>query len=266
MTEQNLTKPRIGVLRRVCKYLLRYNALLILALLLSVASNVFALIGPYYSGKALDEIEHGVGKIDIRLVGKYCLIMAGLYILSSVLSYLLAALMVHLGRKTTYNMRRDLFNHLMELPVGYFDTHQTGDIISRISYDIDTVNASLSNDLLQIFASVITVVGSLVMMARISPALLCVFLFTVPVSIIFTRYKTRHIKPYFRKRSAKLGELNGFSEEMLSGQKIIRLYGRERVITERFDEKNKEACDAYYMADYHGSVVGPTVLYNSQFE
>lgn len=259
MTEQNLTKPRIGVLRRVCKYLLRYKALLILALLLSVASNVFALIGPYYSGKALDEIEHGVGKIDIRLVGKYCLIMAGLYILSSVLSYLLAALMVHLGRKTTYNMRRDLFNHLMELPVGYFDTHQTGDIISRISYDIDTVNASLSNDLLQIFASVITVVGSLVMMARISPALLGVFLFTVPVSIIFTRYKTRHIKPYFRKRSAKLGELNGFSEEMLSGQKIIRLYGRERVITERFDEKNKEACDAYYMADYHGSVVGPTV-------
>lgn len=261
MTEQNgiNKKARIGVLRRVCGYLLKYKALLILALVLSVASNVFALVGPFYSGKALDEIEHGAGNIDTWLVGRYCLIMAGLYILSGVLSYLLAALMVHLSRKTTYNMRKDLFNHLTELPVSYFDTHQTGDIISRISYDIDTVNASLSNDLLQIFASIITVIGSLVMMVRISPVLLCVFLFTVPVSIIFTRYKTLHIKPYFRKRSAKLGELNGFSEEMLSGQKIIRLYGRENVITERFDVKNKEACDAYYMADYHGSVVGPTV-------
>lgn len=262
MTDNNIKarrKSRRGVLLRVCKYLFAHKWLLALAFFLMVTSNVLALVGPYLSGKALDAIELGKGSVDIDTVIKYCILMAVVYIVSGVLSYLLAVLMVHISQKITYSMRKELFDHLTELPVGYFDTHQTGDTVSHISYDIDTVNASLSNDLLQICASIITVVGSFVMMVKISPVLLSVFLFTVPVSIIFTRYKTIHIRPYFRRRSAKLGELNGYAEEMLSGQKAIRAYGREDVITGRFDGKNGEACDAYYDADYHGAVIGPAV-------
>ena len=262
MTDNNIKarrKSRRGVLLRVCKYLFAHKWLLALAFFLMVTSNVLALVGPYLSGKALDAIELGTGSVDIDTVIKYCILMAVVYIVSGVLSYLLAVLMVHISQKITYSMRKELFDHLTELPVGYFDTHQTGDTVSHISYDIDTVNASLSNDLLQICASIITVVGSFVMMVKISPVLLSVFLFTVPVSIIFTRYKTIHIRPYFRRRSAKLGELNGYAEEMLSGQKAIRAYGREDVITGRFDGKNGEACDAYYDADYHGAVIGPAV-------
>lgn len=262
MTDNNIKarrKSRRGVLLRVCKYLFAHKWLLALAFFLMVTSNVLALVGPYLSGKALDAIELGTGSVDIDTVIKYCILMAVVYIVSGVLSYLLAVLMVHISQKITYSMRKELFDHLTELPIGYFDTHQTGDTVSHISYDIDTVNASLSNDLLQICASIITVVGSFVMMVKISPVLLSVFLFTVPVSIIFTRYKTIHIRPYFRRRSAKLGELNGYAEEMLSGQKAIRVYGREDVITGRFDVKNGEACDAYYDADYHGAVIGPAV-------
>ncbi len=262
MTDNNIKarrKSRRGVLLRVCKYLFAHKWLLALAFFLMVTSNVLALVGPYLSGKALDAIELGTGSVDIDTVIKYCILMAVVYIVSGVLSYLLAVLMVHISQKITYSMRKELFDHLTELPVGYFDTHQTGDTVSHISYDIDTVNASLSNDLLQICASIITVVGSFVMMVKISPVLLSVFLFTVPVSVIFTRYKTIHIRPYFRRRSAKLGELNGYAEEMLSGQKAIRAYGREDVITGRFDGKNGEACDAYYDADYHGAVIGPAV-------
>ena len=141
----------------------------------------------------------------------------------------------------------------------FFDTHPTGDIISRISYDIDTINASLSHDLLQIMASIITVVGSLIMMLTISPLLLCVFAVTVPISILFTRYKTKKIRPLFRKRSAMLGELNGYAEEMLSGHRTIKAYHREGEIVSRFDTHNRDACEAYYRADYQGSVIGPTV-------
>lgn len=156
-------------------------------------------------------------------------------------------------------MRSDVFNKLLELPVRYFDSHQTGEIISRISYDIDTVNASLSTDLLQIFTSVITVVGSLIMMLLISPILVLVFAVTIPISIILTKYMTGKVRPLFRRRSAKLGELNGFVEEIISGHKTIKVYNQEESTIRRFDEKNKEAVDCYYNADYYGSMIGPSI-------
>lgn len=250
---------RKGVLLRIFKYLLNHKQLMLLALVLMLISNFLALTGPWLSGKAIAAIEPGVGNVDIDAVIFYCAAMAGVYILSGILSYVLAILMVNISRKITYRMRKELFDHLTELPVGYFDTHQTGDIISHISYDIDTVNVSLSNDVLSVCASIITVIGSLIMMAFICPILLLVFVLTVPISIIFTKYKSTRIRPLFRRRSAKLGALNGYAEEMLSGQKTIRNYDREDVMVSRFDERNKDACDAYYMAEYHGSVIGPTV-------
>ena len=145
-------------------------------------------------------------------------------------------------------MRQQVFDRLTLLPVKYFDRHQTGDIVSHISYDIDTVNASLSNDLLQIAASVITVVGSLVMMIAISPALVLVFVVTIPMSVLFTRYMTKKVRPLFHKRSVMLGQLNGFVEEVISGQKTTKAYHQEQTQIGRFDKKNKEAVDAYYNA------------------
>ena len=147
----------------------------------------------------------------------------------------------------------------MELPVGYFDTHQTGDIISRISYDIDTVNTSLANDLVQILTTLITVVGAFAMMVAISPKLVLVFVFTVPLSTILTKLITGKTRPLFRLRSRKLGELNGFVEDMISGQKTLKAYHQEANTIRKFDGKNEEAVEAYYRAEYYGSVVGPTV-------
>ena len=143
-------------------------------------------------------------------------------------------------------MRQQVFDRLTELPVRFFDGHQTGDIVSRISYDIDTVNASLSNDLLQIAASVITVVGSFIMMVVISPALVLVFVITIPMSILFTRYMTKKVRPLFHQRSVKLGEMNGFVEEIITGQKTTKAYHQEETMVSRFDEKNNAAVDAYY--------------------
>ena len=252
-------KDRKKVLRRLWGYLCRYKGMIIAALFLTFVSNILALIGPTLSGEAIDAIGTKAGEVNFKLVLYYCLLMLIFYIISSVLSYILSILMINLSQKVVFRMREDVFQKLSKLPVSFFDKHQTGDIVSRISYDIDTVNASLSNDLLQIATSIITVVGSLVMMIRISPILVLVFAVTVPASIFFTKYMTKKVRPLFRNRSAKLGELNGYVEEIITGQKTIKAYNREDYFIKKFDVKNKEAVDAYYNADYYGSMTGPSV-------
>lgn len=258
-------KARGAILRRLAGYLLEHKWFVFSALLLMLGANVLALIGPKLSGAAIDAIKPGEGAVDLETVAKYCLLLAVCYTASAIMSYILAVVMVRLSQRITYTMRKQLFDRLTELPVGYFDTHATGDIISHISYDIDTVNASLSHDLLQICTSVVTVVGSLAMMLTISPPLILIFVVTVPVSIIFARYKTKKIRPLFKRRSMKLGQLNGYAEEMLSGQRTIRIYGREAVISGRFDVRNTDAVDAYYEADYHGAIIGPGVNFINNF-
>ena len=250
---------KTAILSRLLPYLLRYKMLLITCILLSIGGNLLALAGPYVSGLAVDAMELGTGKVDFSSVGFYSVLMVLLYIASAVLSYALTRLMIVISRRVVNTMRRDVFNKLTELPVGYFDTNQTGDILSRISYDIDTINTSLSNDIVQVFASVVTVVGALAMMLAISPVLVLVFVVTVPLSFLLTKKITGFTRPLFRKRSAKLGELNGFVEEMISGQKTLRAYSQEEHTIEKLDRQNDGTVEAYYKADYYGSLVGPSV-------
>ncbi len=244
---------------RLGMYMLRYKWLLLFAAVCTLGSNLFNLIGPKLTGLCIGAIEPGQGAVDFGSVFYYAAWMAGFYVASAIMSYGLQVLMLTISRKVVYQMRQDVFEKLMSLPVGYFDIHQTGDIISRISYDIDTVNASLSNDLVQLLTTVITVVGALIMMVTISPQLVLVFAFTVPLSIVITKYITGKTRPLFRLRSSKLGEMNGFVEEMITGQKTLKAYGREEYTQGRFNGKNKEAVDAYYRAEYYGSIVGPCV-------
>lgn len=246
-------------LRRLGQYLLRYRLLLCIALAATVVSNLFALIGPLLSGYAIDAIGPGPGRVDFDRVLHYAGLMVVFYLLSSVLSYGLSVLMITISRKVVYQMRKDVFDRMLALPVGYYDMHQTGDIISRISYDIDTVNESLSSDLIQILTTVITITGALSMMVVISPRLVLVFAFTVPLSAVITKFITGRTRPLFRARSASLGNLNGFAEEMVGGQKTIRAYCEEEQVIERFRKKNREAVDSYYRAEYYGSMVGPMV-------
>lgn len=248
-----------NTIRRLAGYMMQYRWLLLVALLLTVGSNLLALIGPMLSGYAIDAIEPGRGNVDFTRVFHYAAWMAGFYVISALLSYGLSVLMITISRKVVYSMRKDIFDRMLKLSVGYYDMHQTGDIISRISYDIDTVNESLSSDLIQILTTVITVVGSLYMMMMISPRLVLVFVITVPLSACITKFITKRTRPLFRQRSASLGMLNGFTEEMVTGQKTIKAYCEEEEIIRRFGEKNREAVESYYKAEYFGSMAGPMV-------
>ncbi len=258
---ERVRMKKAAILGRLMPYLMRHKGLMALAVALTVGGNLFGLAGPYFSGLAIDSIElfDDAGKVDFSGVWKNAAIMAVLYILSGILSYMLTRLMVVISRKVVSQMRSDVFNKLTELPVGYFDRNQTGDILSRISYDIDTINTSLSHDFVQIAASAVTVFGSLLMMIKISPILVLVFAITVPLSIILTVKITSFTRPLFRKRSAKLGELNGFVEEMISGQKTLRAYSQEENTGKKFDVQNDETVEAYYRAEYYGSMTGPSV-------
>lgn len=252
-------KKRIAIFVRLLGYLYKYKWNVLLAFLLMITSNLLALVGPKLSGKAIEAIEPGLGAVDFKTVFFYCGLMAIFYALSSVLSFVLSATMINLSRRIVAAMREQVFDRLLSIPVSFFDKTQTGDIISRMSYDIDTINASLSTDLLQICSSLITVVGSFIMMLTISPTLVLIFVVTIPMSILFTRYKSKKIRPLFHRRSTKLGELNGYTEEILSGHRTIKAYCREDVMIERFSQRNTEAIDAYYSADYQGAMIGPVV-------
>lgn len=257
---EKLTKQRKkNVIIRIGKYLMQFKGLIVLAILLSIGSNLLALLGPKFSGLAISGAEAGKGAVDFDVVFFYAGMMVISFVASAAMTYMLSILMIKISQKVIYQMREDVFNNLSRLPVSYFDTHQAGDIISHISYDIDTVNTSLSSDLVQICTSIITVVGSFVMMFTISPILILVFVFTIPLSIILTKYMTGKTRPLFRSRSAALGKMNGFVEEMVSGQRTIKAYNQEEKTVEKFDLKNEDAVMSYYKAEYYGSMVGPCV-------
>ena len=247
-----------GVILRLLRYVMEYWYLFVIAIALTLLSNQLALLGPKYSGDAIDAMATPEG-VNFVAVRDNAIKMLVCYLLAAVTSYILAVLMVKLSQKVVYKMRKQLFEKLTTLPLNYFDTTATGDIISRLSYDIDTVNASLSHDLVQIMTSVYTVVGSLIFMWNISKPLILVFVITVPVSILFARFRSKKVRPLFRKRSRKLGELNGYAEEMISGGRTIQAYNRESEIEKQFDNHNQDAMDAYYEAECNALIMGPSM-------
>lgn len=247
------------LLLRLWEYLSRHKLLILSALVCMLASNLFSLVGPKLSGKAIDAMGIGPGTVDMPTVLYYVMLMAIFYVFSGILSYVLSLIMIRISRKVICRMRKDVFDRLSELPIGFFDKYQTGDIISVISYDIDTVSQSFSNDFLQVVQSIVIVVFSLVMMLSIAPVLVLIFAVTIPLSVFFTKYITTRVRPLFRARSKKLGELNGFVEEMIGGQKTTKAYNREEEVVKRFDVKNREAVDAYSKAEYYGTLTGPSV-------
>ncbi len=246
------------VFLRLSKYVLQQWPLFIIALLLTLGANQLSLLGPRYSGAAIDAIELSSG-VDFPTVWKNIGFMLGCYVVSALLSYILSVVMIQLSQKITYKMRKQVFEKLTTLPVNYFDTHATGDIISHLSYDIDTINSTLSHDLIQIMTSVYTVVGSLIFMWQISKPMILIFVLTVPASLIFTRYRSKKVRPLFSRRAKKYGELNGFAEEMLTGSRTISAYGSEEVVCAQFNKINGEAMDAFYKAEYNAALLFPTI-------
>ena len=246
------------VLLKLWRYLARYQWIIVAAALMSVLGNLLGLLSPRLSGAAIDAIEHEAG-VQFPVVYKYVILMVLLAAFTSLTSWALSAIMIRLSRNVVSKMRKDLFDHMTNLPISFFDTYQTGDVISILSYDVDTVGATLSTDLTQILSSLITVVGSFAMMMSIAPEMLLIFVVTIPCSIGVTRWRAKIVRPLFSKRSRMLGAMNGYAEEAVSGLKTIRAYHQEEEFNERFRTHNDNAIHANWHADHTACITGPTV-------
>ncbi len=254
-------KDTKGTLRRLLSYLSAFRIPMAIAVILSLGTNLLALAGPKLAGHAIEAVDKGKGKVDFATVAYYTRLMLIIYVASAVCSFVLSVLMMKVGRAVGKKLRKEVFDKLMRTPVGYFDTHQTGDIISRVSSDIDVISNSLSTDVVQILASIVTVVGAFIMMLTVCPPLVLAVLVTIPLSVFYTRYITRKARPLLSKRSAMYGQMNGFSEEMFSGQKTIQAYAHEDLTITDFDGINEQTCEAFYNADYIASKIGPSISF-----
>lgn len=252
-------KDTRGALKRILAYLGSYKLLIAVILLFCVLSNVLALLGPSMAGKAICEAAAGKGKVNFDNVLYYAKWMLFTYIASSLLTIMINILMTRVSRFVARRMRNDVFEKLMVLPVGYFDKNATGDIISRVSYDIDVVTTCIATDLVSIMTSVITVLGSFGMMVYISPVLAAVELLMIPVAVIYTIHMRKVTQPIFRRRSQAYGAMNGFVEEMFTGQKTILAYSYENDVARQFVSKNKDAGDGFHDSEYEACAMGPTV-------
>lgn len=252
-------KDAKGTLIRMLSYMGQYRKVLFGIFLFCVISNLLALLGPSLAGRAINEAAAGKGKVDFDRVTYYALRMLLCYLASAVLTVSINVGMVYVSKWISRKMRGDIFDKLMRLPVGFFDKNQAGDIISRVSYDVDVIGTCLATDVVQILTSIVTVIGSFAMMVMISPLLALTVLVTVPLAVIYTAKLRKVTQPLFSKRSKKYGEMNGFVEEMLSGQKTILAYSYERQVQDKFDAINQEVADSYNQAEYYGCSMGPSV-------
>ena len=222
-------KDTRGALRRMLAFLGPFQWLILLVALLCVASNLLALWGPDLAGHAINEAAAGPGQVNFDKVWYYASRMLLCYLCSSLLTISIHFIMMNVSKRAARHMRQAVFDKLMLLPVGYFDRNQAGDIISRV------------------------------MMVRISLPLSAVVLFSVPAAVIYTSRMRKITQPRFVKRSRNYGIMNGFVEEMLSGQKTIQAYAYEKRVEQRFNTINTDAAEAYWDADRYGVTIGPTM-------
>ena len=252
-------KDAKGTFLRMLSYIGQRRTAILIIFFLCIVSNLLALLGPSLAGGAINEAAAGEGKVNFDRVTYYAVRMLICYLASALLTISINVGMVYVSKWISRKLRRDIFEKLMRLPVGFFDKNQAGDIISRVSYDVDVIGTCLATDVVQILTSVVTVSGSFVMMVILSPLLALTVLVTVPLAIFYTAKLRKITQPLFSKRSKNYGKMNGFVEEMLSGQKTILAYSYESQVQERFDGINKEVADSYNDAEYYGCSMGPTV-------
>jgi len=249
-------KDPFGTLKRLWRYLGIYKWALFFVFILVIISSILGIIGPYLIGRGIDN--YIIPKKFDRFLN-FLLILGGIYLLGSILAFLQGFVMVKIIQKLVAQMRKDLFDKLQVLPLKFFDTRPHGDIMSRITNDIDNISNVLGNSLIQIFSGVLTLIGVIIMMLKISIQMTVISLITIPLTIITTNLISKRTREYFYSNQTILGKLNGLIEEDISGIKVIKIFGRENKEIERFEEINNDLTKVGIKAQIFSGIVGPTM-------
>ena len=255
-----------GTLRRLLDYLKPHLIKLVITFLAAVASTVFSIISPKIMGRATTKLFEGFlqkmrnvpnAAIDFNYILNIIFILIALYVISAIFRYIQQYIMVDVAQSTVYNMRKNIDSKLSRLPLKYFDGRTHGEILSRVTNDIDLVSNTLQQSITQFITAIVTLVGIVVMMLTISPLLTLVAFVTLPLSFLVTKVIARQSQKYFAKQQKYLGQLNGQVEEMYTGHKIVKAFNYEKQSIDKFNKVNDQLYDVGWKAQFISGIIMP---------
>ncbi|EKQ51675.1 MULTISPECIES: ABC transporter ATP-binding protein [unclassified Clostridium] len=276
-----------GTLKRLLSYLKPQRMNFILVFIFAIFSTIFTIVGPKISGFAITRLVEGIvakftamgqnqallkaGKaanipipgIDFPYIANTLLLLLGLYLVSTLFGFLQQYIMAGVAQKTVYNLRKDVEDKLSRLPLKFFDSRTHGEILSRVTNDVDNIATTLQQSLTQLITSIVTIVGIIIMMLTISPLMTLVVLLTLPLYIGVTAFIAKHSQKYFAAQQKEIGELNGHVEEMYTGHKIVKSFGHERDSIEHFKNINNRLYHAGWKAQFISGIIMPMMRFVS---
>lgn len=255
-----------GTLRRLLSYLKPYRMQLLVVLIAAVLSTLFSIVAPRIMGMATDELFNSVTggtAINFRYIVDLLMILGGLYLFSSLFAYFQQYFMSGVAQNTVYEMRKDVKSKLSRLPLRYYDQQSHGEVLSRVTNDVDNISNTLQQSLTQLITSIVTLVGVIIMMLTISPLLTLITILTIPLSLLVTIVVAKRSQKHFAGQQASLGDLNGHVEEMYTGHRVVKAFGREKQSLAQFDELNEKLYESGWKAQYISGTIMPLMSFIS---
>ena len=257
-----------GTIKKLSKYLSAYKIGLIFVLLFAIGSTIFNIVGPKILGKATTEIFTGlVGKvsggtgINFGKIAEILIFLMCLYVLSAVFSFIQGYVMTGISQKLTYRLRKEISEKINRMPMNYFDTRTHGEVLSRVTNDVDTLSQSLNQSATQIITSFTTIIGVLIMMLSISPLMTLVALLILPVSLGLISMIVKHSQRHFKNQQEYLGHVNGQVEEVYSGHNIVKAFNKEEDVIREFDETNEILYQSAWKSQFFSGMMMPIMQF-----
>lgn len=260
-SKEKLNNP-METTKRLLKYLGDKKYILILALVFSIVTTLITILGTKLNGDIVDKY---IAVRDLNGLSKMCILLVVMYVISSASAFFQNRLMVSIAQNTSARIRKDLFESIQKLPVNYYDTHSSGDLMSRLTNDVDNINNTLSQSIIQFASGLINIVGMIIAMLLLSPTLTLIGLISTPLMFIITRTIINKTQPIFLRRQKELGELNGYIEEMISSQKLTFLFGQEEKVRKEFSNKNKALTKSAIIAEAMSGAMAPIMNFINNF-
>ena len=257
-----------GTIKKLIKYMSTFKVHMIFVAVFAIGGTIFNIAGPKILGKATTEIFNGlVSKVsggsgmDFGKIGQILLLTLGLYVISALCSFIQGIIMTGVSQKTTYRLRKEISEKISRMPMNYFDTKPVGEVLSRVTNDVDTLGQSLNQSATQMITSVTTIIGVLVMMLSISPLMTLVAILILPVSVILISFVMKHSQKYFRGQQKYLGNVNGQVEEIYSGHNIIKAFNKEEDVIREFNEINGKLYDSAWKSQFFSGMMMPVMQF-----
>lgn len=257
-----------GTLRKLLSYIGSYRFGVLAVLIFAVGSTIFNISGPKILSKSITILYEGLvaklsgtGAIDFARIGKILLLLLGIYLLSAGFAFIQGWIMTGITQKVCFRMRREISEKINRLPLGYFESRTVGEVLSRITNDVDTLGQSLNQSVTQLITSVTTIVGVLIMMLTISPLMTLIALVILPVSLLFVMLVVRISQKYFRAQQKYLGDINGQIEETFSGHNVVRVFNQEERTENSFNKTNDKLYESAWKSQFLSGLMHPLMQF-----